>query len=700
MILVIAEKPSVAREIAKVVGATKKEKGYLFGEDYIVSWCFGHLLSLAQPASYGEQLQKWRLETLPIIPEEYKLEILNGTSDQYHILEQLMRRDDVTELIEATDAGREGELIFRLVYDYAGCNKPFRRLWISSMEEQSIRDGLATMKPSSAYDNLYQAALCRQRADWLMGINLTRLYSTMYHTKLTCGRVQTPTLNLIVQRQIEVDHFKPKPYYRIIADLGVVKAYCKVDDKSIADKIVAKCTSGTAIVKQVDVTQKTEKPYPLYDLTTLQREANRLLGYSAQQSLDYLQKLYDNKLATYPRTDSRYITSDQAVSTQNLIETILAADVLGEEFAKHYDVKNVNVEQVVHDKKVTDHHGILPTSNLTQATLSALPSGERNILLLVVYRLLASVYTPYVYQKQKLEFDIAGESFSAHARADIDQGYKFVGHQMKQAVEAKEEKSEDDVQVLKSLVPVDNGQEYPVLSISWEQKKTKPNPSYTEDTLLRAMETAGKAIENDELSAMMVGGLGTPATRAGIIENLINTGYITRDGKKLLPTSQAYTFIGLVTDKIKQPELTAEWEKQLYEIERGQESPDAFMDQVSGFLVRFVGEAKSSYSPEQSAAVFQRQREVVGDCPRCGKQVIEYTKNYSCESGKDGCHFVIWKTIAGKSISKTQAASLLKRGKSSLIKGFTGKSGKVFDAYLVLKEDQTVGFDFPAKERK
>lgn len=455
-----------------------------------------------------------------------------------------------------------------------------------------------------------------------------------------------------------------------------------------------------AYVSKAEKEEKREKPAALYDLTTLQRDANRLLGYSAQQTLDYLQKLYDNKLATYPRTDSRYITADQEQSTRSLIDTILATGIISTEVASNYSTENVTMAQIINDKKVSDHHAVLPTSGVTKEKLDNLPTGERNILLLVSYRLLSAVYAPHTYTATKVVLDIEGEPFTATGREEIDLGFKQIDDQVKKAVKAQEEKEDaPDTPENAVLPPMSEGNTFTASEVKAEPKKTKPQPSYTEDTLLKAMETAGKSIVDEELKdAMRDSGLGTPATRAGIIENIVKAGYIVRNGKKLLPTETAYTFIDLVTDKIKEPELTAEWEKQLAAIQRGEKNPTDFMQEISGFIRSFVMDTKALYSPEQSTGVFQSERESIGICPKCGKKVVEYPKSFSCESGKGGCGFVIWKTTASKAISKAQAVKLLAKGKTDLIKGFTSKAGKPFDANLVLKEDKTVGFDFPPRK--
>lgn len=709
MKLIIAEKPSVAGEIAKIVGATKGEKGYKIGNDYIVSWCFGHLIELATPDAYGEEYEKWDLSVLPILPERFKTLVSKNSAEQYKVLKSLMERSDVTELIEATDAGREGELIFRLVYEQAGCKKPFKRLWISSMEEKSIKDGLASMKDGSSYDNLYQAAKCRQRADWLYGINLTRLYSGLYNQTLNCGRVQTPTVNLIVQRQKDITGFVPQTYYNVIADLASFEARTKVDTKAKAQEIADRCTGKDAYVTLVKQEEKRENPPALYDLTTLQRDANRLLGYSAQQTLTLLQSLYEARYATYPRTDSRYLTADMASSTRSLIDGLIEKEILSPETSKSYNVNSVNVEQVINDSKVSDHHAVIPTQSLTKDAYNGLPTAEKNIITLIIYRLLTAVYSPYEYTATKVVLDCEGEAFEATGREIKQLGFKEIDAALKTALvtekKAKEPKNNDDN--VKILPPMAEGNTFTVAAIKQEEKHTEPPKPYTEDTLLSAMETAGKNIADEELKeAMKDSGLGTPATRAGIIENIIKTGYIVREGKKLLPTDKANTFIGLVVDKIKQPELTGEWEKQLADIQKGTQTADAFMDGITGFLSSFIKDTLLLNKPEDNKDIFKRERpaqEVYGKCPKCGANVIQITakeshKNYYvCEKDKAECGFILGETVTGKKLTKAQVKKLLEKGKTDLISGFTSKAGKSFNAYLVLKDDFTTGFEFEKK---
>lgn len=694
MKLLITEKPSVAKSIAKVVGATESGNGYVFGNGYIVSWCYGHLVELAEPSAYGEQYAKWAIETLPIIPSHFQTSVSEKTASQYRVLKTLMERDDVTELIEATDAGREGELIFRLVYEKAGCRKPFSRLWISSMEDSAIRAGLSSMKPGRDYDTLYAAAMCRQRADWLVGINATRLYTTLYRRKLTVGRVQTPTLALIVQRWHDRQFFKPDTYYRLGADLGGWSVYRQENDRSAAVALADRCRSEVAVIQELQRSKKTTKAPALYDLTTLQRDANRYFGYSAKQTLDCLQSLYEAKLATYPRTDSRYITHDMVDSTQALLGQLLAiTPVAG------YDLSAVAVDAVVNDAKVSDHHAVLPTREVSAERLQSLPTGERNILLLISYRLLSAVYAPHEYMATKVTALIADEEFTATGREELSPGYTLIDRAMKSALSLKPEK-EKEKEELTAIPNIAEGQRYPVRAVAVEEKQTKPPALYTEDTLLAAMETAGKKLDDPELrEAMKDSGLGTPATRAGIIENIINTGYVVREKKNLVPTEQGILLINLVVEQLKKPELTGQWEASLAHIQQGHIQAGAFLDEIILFTGEIISQGKAAYNPA-TAEQFQRDH-VLGKCPLCGRDVVEGKKSYGCVGWKDAqapCKFAIWKEIAGKKITPVQAGRLLNKKRSALIHGFTGKSGKQFDAFLFLRDDGSVGFEFPSNK--
>ncbi len=669
------------------------------GGGYLVSWCVGHLVELAEPEAYDPALKKWSLDTLPIVPSTYKTEVFPGTAKQFSILKDLMAREDVTELVEATDAAREGELIFRLVYEAAGCQKPFRRLGVSSQEDAAIRAGLEQAKPSADYDSLYAAALCRQRADWLLGINLTRLYTKLYDRRLPVGRVQTPTVALIVQRQAEIDRFVPETYFTLRADLGGFLAYARADSKARADKMVSHSSGADAYVTRVERHEQTEQPPTLYDLTSLQKDANRLNGYTAKQTLDYLQRLYEAKLATYPRTDSHYLTADMEASTSSLLDAVLATGILAPALADQYDRQRVSLARVIDDAKVSDHHAILPTKGLTKATFDMLPTGEKNIISLVLYRLLEAPYAPHTYESTKLTFDLAGDPYTATGRTERDPGFRVVRTLAGGTVEdAGQDIDEPDNDLLPAL---DEGDTRPVLSVAAVAKKTRPPMPYTEAALLTAMETCGKTLANDELRAVMKGhGIGTTATRAAIIESIISSGYVRREKKALVPTSAGTLFMELVTDKLKDPALTAEWETRLAEIQAGARSAEDFMAGVVSFIRSFVDDVKLLH-PGTEMDVFQAAREVLGTCPICGKAVVEYPKSYSCESGRDGCGFTIWKTICRKSISTAQAKKLFEHGQSDLMKGFISpKTGGPFDAYLVLKEDKSVGFRFPAKKKK
>lgn len=689
MKLIIAEKPSVAQSIATVVGATKKENGYLSGSDYIVSWCVGHLITPKMPEEYDAIYEKWDLSTLPILPNPFLHTVNPQTKAQYIVLKALMERADITELICATDAAREGELIFRLVYNQVKCTKPFKRLWISSMEDAAIREGMQNLKQGTDYDNLYHAALCRQQADWLVGINLTRLYSGLYHSRLSVGRVQTPTVNLIVERGRAIDTFTPIPYYMLSADFGGFCGALRFEDKEQAEKAKRACEGKNGTITELLKTEKTESAPALYDLTTLQRDSNRLCGYTAQQTLDYMQSLYDKKLATYPRTDSRYLTEDMEQSTYNLITHLLETNI-----AKGiaYEQDKVSVMRVINNKKVSDHHAIIPTMQLTKENFDNLPTGERNILTLILYRLLSAVYLPHLYSQTKVQIDVEGYAFSLSSKMVLQDGFRLVERACKDVLTPSGSAKEETI----SLPVLQENQVLKVQALNINENKTKPPVAYTEDTLLLVMETAGKNIEDEELrEAMKGGGLGTPATRANIIETIIKTGYVERSGKKLLPTEKGNKFIDLVHPKLKQPDLTAEWEQTLSAIADGASgiAPDTFIQEVSDFLLEFTREQLASQS-NQDKAVFSQEKTIVGACPICGMDIVEYPKAFSCTSGRDGCGFVIFRKISEKNISAAVAKQLLTKSKSNLIKGFISKAGKPFDAHLVLDENNKVKFNF------
>lgn len=681
--LVIAEKPSVAKSIAAVLKATNRKDGYLEGSGFLVSWCVGHLVELADAAAYDERYAKWSLTDLPILPERWKYGITPDTKKQFDTLKQLMGREDVASLVCATDAGREGELIFRLVYEQAKCKKPVKRLWISSMEDSAIREGFEHLRPSADYDNLYRAALCRARADWLVGINATRLFSCLYHRTLNIGRVMTPTLALIVKREADIDAFKPTPFYTVTLGLSDFAATGeRLTDKAQAEVVQAACMAAdAATVKSVERKEKTEKPPALYDLTTLQREANRLLGFTAQQTLDYLQSLYEKKLATYPRTDSRYLTSDMAQSLPVLVNTVAKAMPFASGVAVY-----CNPAQVINDAKVSDHHAIIPTQGVKDADLSGLPAGERSLLSLIAARLLCAVGQPYAYAETAVLVECAGYEFKAKGRAVLNPGFKELDGRYRDTLKNKPEP--DKEKEAKALPVLAESQSCEVVTAGIKEGKTTPPAHFTEDSLLAAMETAGAGEMPEDAERK---GLGTPATRAGILEKLIKVGFLERKKVKktthLMPTHEGVALITVLPEQIQSPSMTAEWEHQLKEIERGEASPEAFLCEISAMLKDLT----SHYEAVKDAAVlFPSKKESLGKCPRCGGSVVELKKGFVCEN-RD-CGFAIWKeskffTAKKKKPTAAFVTELLASGRARLSGCYSEKSGKTYDAVVVLDDD-------------
>ena len=681
MKLVIAEKPSVAQSLAAVIGAATRKDGYLEGNGWRVSWCVGHLAGLADADSYDPKYAKWRYDDLPILPEHWQMVVGKDKKKQFDVLKQLMNAPDVTEVVNACDAGREGELIFRSVYELAGCQKPMKRLWISSMEDSAIREGFANLRPGADYDGLRDAALCRAKADWLVGINATRLFSVLYHRTLNIGRVMSPTLALIVQREAEIDTFKPVPFYTVTLELpGFSAASARMDKKADAERLKTTCQGADVTVKQVERKDKSEKPPALYDLTTLQRDANRLLGYTAQQTLDYLQALYEKKLCTYPRTDSRYLTSDMAEGLPVLVNLVANAMPFREGIAISCDAA-----QVINDKKVTDHHAVIPTRNIQGADLSGLPAGEKAVLELVALRLLCAVAQPYTFAETAVVVECAGSEFTAKGRTVKNQGWRALDAAYRASMKNAElDKDTED----KALPELAEGQELPVSGAAVKEGKTTPPKHFTEDTLLSAMETAGKddMPENAERK-----GLGTPATRAGILEKLVSTGFLERKKSKktvqLLPSHDAISLITVLPEQLQSPLLTAEWEYRLGEIERGELSPEDFMAGISAMLRELVETYQVIKGTEY---LFSPPREVVGKCPRCGGEVAEMQKGFFCQN--EGCKFAIWKNskwweMKRKQPTKAIVTALLKDGLAHVSGLYSEKSGKTYDATVVLEDD-------------
>ena len=695
MKLVIAEKPSVAQSLAAMIGATDRKDGYLEGNGWRVSWCVGHLAGLADADSYDPKYAKWRYDDLPILPEHWQMAVSKDKKKQFDVLKQLMNAPDVTEVVNACDAGREGELIFRSVYELAGCQKPMQRLWISSMEDSAIREGFANLRPGADYDGLRDAALCRAKADWLVGINATRLFSVLYHRTLNIGRVMSPTLALIVQREAEIDTFKPVPFYTVTLELpGFSVSGERMADKAAAEQLKTACQGADVTVKKVERKDKSEKPPALYDLTTLQRDANRLLGYTAQQTLDYLQALYEKKLCTYPRTDSRYLTSDMADGLPVLVN--LVANAMP--FRKGIAI-SCYTGAVINDKKVTDHHAVIPTRNLQDADLSGLPVGERMILELVALRLLCAVAQPHAYAETAVTVACAGAEFTARGKTVKRPGWRALDAAYRAALKNAEPDKEAEDKALPELV---EGQTLPLSGAAVKEGKTTPPKHFTEDTLLSAMETAGKDDMPDDAERK---GLGTPATRAGILEKLVSTGFLERKKSKktvqLMPSHDAVSLITVLPEQLQSPLLTAEWEHRLSEIERGELSPEDFMAGISVMLRELVGTYQVIKGTEY---LFSPPREVVGRCPRCGGEVAELQKGFFCQT--ESCKFAIWKNnkwweMKHKQPTKVIVTALLKEGRTHVTGLYSEKTGKTYDATVVLEDDgQYVGFKLEFDRQK
>ena len=698
MKLVIAEKPSVAMSLAAVLGANEKKDGYLEGGGYLVSWCVGHILELAQPEAYGEQYAKWRYGDLPILPKTWKYEVPKDKKKQLGLLCQLMKDKRVESVICATDAGREGELIFRLVYEHAGCKKPMERLWISSMEDAAIRDGFEHLRPGSDYDKLYDAAVCRAGADWLIGINATRLFSVLYGVTLNVGRVMSPTLALLVQREVDIQAFTSRPFYvPEITCGGLTASGEKLPDKAGAKKIRMDCDGQAALVLSVEKQVKTVQPPRLYDLTTLQRECNRIYGYTAQQTLDYVQSLYEKKLATYPRTDSQYLTEDMQATAASLVLWLRDHMPFGKGCTGEPDI-----DRVTDGSKVTDHHAIIPTVEIARMDLSELPSGERDVLKLIAARLLSATAQAHRFEAVTAVLDCQGHSFTAKGKTVLQAGWKEVEHLC--CMGLKESKPEDDENTDASLPVLQEGQLFETVSANVREGKTSPPKHYTEDSLLAAMETAGAGDMPEDVERK---GLGTPATRAATLEKLVSAGFVDRKKKQLIPTEKGTNLILVLPDNIKSPTLTAEWESMLKQVERGELAAGSFMEQIADMSRTLV---KEHTAPEERfAGLFpdakKNKREAVGTCPRCGASVYEGKKGFFCDN--QDCAFVLWKDnkfFSGKkkSITKSVAAALLKEGRVSMSGLYSEKMGKTYDAMVLL--DDTGGkyvnfkLEFPAKK--
>ncbi|WP_281854999.1 DNA topoisomerase 3 [Roseburia inulinivorans] len=674
--LVICEKPSVAKSIASALGVTSRADGYFEGGGWLISWCIGHLVGLADAAAYDDLYKKWRYEDLPILPDPFRYVVCEEKTAQFHILRSLMERPDVTELVNACDAGREGELIFRLVYEAAGCTKSFSRLWISSMEDAVIREGFADLRPGRNYDPLYQSALCRQKADWLIGINASRLFSVLYHRTLNVGRVQTPTLAMLADRDSKIVLFRKEKYHHVrLALEGAEAVSDRIVSPEDAQAIRDACDGQRAVCVSVVREKKVEKPPKLYDLTTLQREANRVFGYTAKQTLDYAQSLYEKKLLTYPRTDSRYLTVDMAETASVVLH--LAAWVPPFDDCPEFFP---DILVLVNDKEVSDHHALIPTLELEKADVPALPVGERNILLLVCCKLLCAAAEPFVYEAVTATFDCGGHTFTAKGKQVLSQGWRAIQEVFRSSLKEKPE-DEDDEGVLPALT---EGQVFEPVAASLTEHFTSPPKPYTEDTLLSAMENAGKEDMPDDAERK---GLGTPATRAAIIEKLVSGGFVERKGKNLIPTKAGVNLVTVLPELLTSPKLTADWEQRLNEVAKGHASPEDFMDGIEAMAVELV--RKYSHISEDGQKLFQPEKESVGLCPRCGKPVYEGKKNFACSDR--ACQFVMWKndrfwTSRHKEMTRKMAADFLKKGRTSVKGMWSEKKGSTYDAVVILDD--------------
>ena len=673
----MTEKPSVAISYAKILGVHGRQDGYLEGNGYLVSWCVGHLVELAPPSAYGEQYVKWNIADLPILPEKWQYLVSASTKKQFGILKKLMHRADVNTVVNSCDAGREGELIFRLVYEQAGCKKPVSRLWLSSMEDSAVRAGFANLKPSTEYDALYQAALCRERADWMVGINCSRLFSCLYGRPLAVGRVMTPTLAMTVEREAAIAAFVPKKFYTVALELtsGFVASSRRISEKAAAEKLLAGCREEmVSTIQKITRKEKAENPPPLYDLTTLQRDANRLLGYSAQQTLDYVQSLYEKQLTTYPRTDSCYIADEDEEMLEELAEEL--EDFLGF-VSEDADDDVPRTRRTVNRQKVTDHHAILPTRSMLQADLDALPKGERNILKLIIARTLMAVSKPFRYLETLLTTECAGEEFTAKGKEILEEGWKAV--ERKVLADILNRKREF------TALPQVEESECGILNAELKEGQTSPPKHFTEDTLLHSMETASADSMPEGVERQ---GIGTPATRAATIEKLVQKGFLERKGDKktkvLLPTDKGKALITVMPEEIQSADMTADWETKLLRVERGEMEPETFMTEINDMISSLVN---TTEAVKGTSALMKNK--VIGVCPNCGNSVVEREKGYFCENRE--CRFVLWKDNAffkrlGKRMDAHVADRLLRDGRVRL-KDCKSSKGKTYNATVLLSTE-------------
>ena len=674
----VAEKPSVAQTIGKVLGATSRKDGYLEGEAYLVSWCVGHLVGLADASVYDQRYAKWRYDDLPIIPEEWLYEVPKDKMQQFKVLSALMKDKRVTELVCATDAGREGELIFRLVYQKAGCRKPFKRLWISSLEDSAIRDGFRHLRDSSEFDRLYEAALSRSKADWIVGINGTRLFSTLYHKKLVVGRVQTPTLAMLVERNGKITSFRKEKYFNVhIQKDGLKASLEKIKTEDEAKRIAGACDKKQASVSSLKKERKTVNPPKLYDLTTLQREANRYFSFTAQQTLDLVQSLYEKKLLTYPRTDSQFITDDMEGTVRQVISILCRKLPLFDGVAYTPDI-----DRISNNAKVTDHHAILPTAQVETLDIAELPESEQKILRLVATRLICATGEKHIYDETTLTVSCEGSLFTAKGKTVVQDGWKGIEQRFKATLKNKEKEEPEAV-----LPEVTEGDILQNIVSSVSEHFTSPPKAFTEDTLLSAMESAGNEAFDDETEKK---GLGTPATRAGIIEKLVKGGFAERKGKSLIPTKDGLNLVCVLPEQITSPAMTAEWENTLMQIERGNADADTFLSGIAAMTSELI--KAYPFLSDAETSRFDTARETVRKCPRCGSPVYVGKGNFYCSNRE--CSFCLWEdnkffSSKKKKLTKKIAKELLDKGWCRVTGLYTPKKPQLYDA--VIRLDDTGG---------
>ena len=694
--LVIAEKPSVAQSYAKNLSAYKREDGYLEGESCIVSWCLGHLAEYAQPEEYDLKYEKWQFDDLPILPEAWKLKVSKDKKNQCDVLKGLMNRSDVEYLVNGCDAGREGELIFQRVYVLAGCRKPVKRLWISSMEDAAIQKGFQTMKSEEEYKNLCMAAVCRAQADWLIGMNGTRAYTTRYFKRLVVGRVQTPTLAMLAERQERIEHFQKEAFYKVALTDGKLTVVSEnIANEEAADLLAALCNGSTAVVTQIKKERKKSFPPKLYDLTSLQREANRYFGYTAKRTLDMLQELYEEKLVTYPRTDSQFVTEDMKDSVEELVGKmpVLLPFV-------DYGQLGHGIKRVINNAKVSDHHAILPTKEAVEKGIADLPADKKNLMMLICQQLVQATGEEYLYEQTDITVKCQEHDFKARGKIPVQMGFKEVEKAFKHLCVKAEPVEEKEKETSIPAGYEEGMRLFPVKAEKTTHYTSPPKP-FNEDTLLAAMETAGNKEFDSETEKK---GLGTPATRASIIEKLVSSGYAQRKGKQILPSTEGKELVKVMPEYLKSAVMTAEWENQLLMMEKGQITDTQFMGEITS-LVRKILEVCREI-PEEERRRFQTEREVIGKCPVCGCDVFEGKQNFYCSNRQ--CDFALWKEnrflgSMEKNLDKKMARELLDKACTHVNGLYSKKKDMTFDADLLLTlEDGKPRFhlEFPKKKKK